>query len=138
VKLEVTDTFFAAQKHSVRKGISVQNIQSVRVVLFALLVLFWHRDPSSKSVILKNSLLLVFKKAVLFWIQKASVNMTARFSVKNSHIEYILILVLQKKKPTVKVITVRLVLLTDHVLFVLLLIFTELKDIRTGSSLVDM
>jgi hypothetical protein len=41
-------------------------------------------------------------------MQKASVNMTARFSVKNSHIEYDLILVLKKQTPAVKVITVRL------------------------------
>jgi hypothetical protein len=34
--------------------------------------------------------------------------MTARFSVKNNHIEYDLILVLKKQTPTVKVITVRL------------------------------
>jgi hypothetical protein len=34
--------------------------------------------------------------------------MTARFSVKNSHIEYDLILVFKKQTPTVKVITVRL------------------------------
>ena len=34
--------------------------------------------------------------------------MTARFSVKNSHIEDELILVLKKLTPTVKVITVRL------------------------------
>jgi hypothetical protein len=34
--------------------------------------------------------------------------MTARFSVKNSHIEDDLILVLRKQTPTVKVITVRL------------------------------
>jgi hypothetical protein len=34
--------------------------------------------------------------------------MTARFSFKNSHIEYDLILVLKKPTPTVKVITVRL------------------------------
>jgi hypothetical protein len=57
---------------------------------------------------LKNNLLLVFQKFVLFWIQKASVNMTARFSVKNSHIEYDLILVLKKQTTLVKVITVRL------------------------------
>jgi hypothetical protein len=53
-------------------------------------------------------MLLVSKKVVLFWIQKASVNMTARFSVKNSLIEDDLILVLKKQTPTVKVITVRL------------------------------
>ena len=34
--------------------------------------------------------------------------MTARFSVKNSHIEDDLILVLKKQTPTVKVITVRI------------------------------
>jgi hypothetical protein len=34
--------------------------------------------------------------------------MTARFSVKNSHIEDDLILILKKQTPTVKVITVRL------------------------------
>jgi hypothetical protein len=53
-------------------------------------------------------LLLVFKNVVLFWIPKTSVNMTARFSVKNSHIEDDLILVLKKQTPTVKVITLRL------------------------------
>jgi hypothetical protein len=52
--------------------------------------------PPSKSVILKNDLLLVLKRVVLFWIPKASVNMTARFSVKNRHIEDDLILVLKK------------------------------------------
>jgi hypothetical protein len=40
--------------------------------------------------------------------KQVSINMTARFSVKNSHIEYDLILVLKKQTPTVKVITVRL------------------------------
>jgi hypothetical protein len=64
--------------------------------------------PPSKSVILKKDLLLVFKKVVLFWIQKASVNMTAGFSFKNRHIEDDLILVLKKQTPTVKVNTVRL------------------------------
>jgi hypothetical protein len=43
--------------------------------------------------------------------------MPARFSVKNSHIEDDLILVLKKQTPTVKVITVRLrVVLTEMVL----------------------
>jgi hypothetical protein len=57
---------------------------------------------------LKNDLLLVFENVVLFWIRKASANMTAGFSVKNSHIEDDLVLVLKKQTPTVKVITVRL------------------------------
>jgi hypothetical protein len=35
--------------------------------------------------------------------------MTARFSVKNSHIEDDLILILKKQTPTVKVITVTLI-----------------------------
>ena len=41
-------------------------------------------------------------------MQKASVNMTARVSVKTSHIEDDLMLVLKKLTPTVKVITLRL------------------------------
>ena len=52
--------------------------------------------PPSKSVILKNDLLLVFKNNVLFWIRKASANMTARFSVKNSHIDDDLIFGIKK------------------------------------------